>query len=223
MANQQELKEIKEATVPLEREMAQAQLGTHPKYKGPSAQDDLLRDRAKAGRTVAERRAAMNTAASLGRDDLLRDLQADPSVNQEHLRAAISQSAGPLLLKAPDLVKGQDAAFGSVTGQQISTWSKGTAEAHMKYMEDQHAQANDASLSVAERAAAQDRLDAAARSFNTSVEDVTKNPQLQSTFSGDTGLKIHSQLGKSSATFQAYAAANLHGLAAIDTTDGKIR
>lgn len=223
LIEEQEAKDIKEATIPLEQELVQAQLGTHPRYKGASAQDDLLRDRAKNGSTVADRRAAMNKAASLGRDDVLRGLQQDSSVNQEHLRSAISQNAGPLLLKSPDLVKGQSAAFNSVTGQQMSTFSAGTADAHMQHLENLHTRANDATLTAAERASAQTQLDAASRSFNSAIEDISADKSLQSAFNGETGRRILNNFSNSSPAFQSYANQHLTSLAGIDSTSGKIR
>jgi hypothetical protein len=210
--------ELKVAQIPLEQELAAVRAGRHATFGGTDV-DAFLEHRATdTSRSATESEAAMHKAAALGRDGVVRRLSRNPAVDQQAMQRAIATNAGSLLGKAPDIVKGNDAAFGTVTGSALSKFSSGTATAHMAHLQDLHAKATAPSATAADLAA----LDKAAASFNSAVEDITLDNHLQGEFDRDTGLQILHGVASSSAGFQAYASSHLSGLAAIQG-DGKIR
>ena len=214
--------ELKAAQIPLAQEVAAVRAGSHASFTGTDV-DAFLRARATSTQhSDIEREAAMHQAAALGRDGVVRDLSRTPGVNQEALQRAITSNAGALSGKAPDIVKGAEAAFSSVTGADLAGYSAGTARSQMEHLERLHAAANDMTLSAAQRAASQANLDAAVTSFNSAVEDITLDPTLQAKFGRDTGASVVGTIAAGSSAFQAYAATHLTGLAAIQP-DGKIR
>lgn len=213
-ASRAEAEELKTASQPLIREIAQERAA------GRNVDTFLTARATSATHTGAERAAAMHQAAALGRDDVIRHLQSTlPAAHQTELQEAITSNAGALLGKAPDIVKGAGPAFGSVSGDQLAKFSAGTAAAHMQYLEGLHAAAIAPGATPADRQA----LDAAVQSFNGAVEDITRDSLLQASFGSDTGTRIERTIAASgSAAFQAYAGSNMTGLAAIQA-DGKIR
>ncbi|XLP05189.1 type IV secretion system protein [Microbacterium sp. HA-8] len=214
--------ELKGALEPLVKEIAAVRAGSHPTFTGTDV-DAFLHARATSTtHSDTEREAAMHQAAALGRDGVVRSLAVAPGVDQEALQRAISSNAGALVGKAPDIVKGVEAAFSSVTGADLAGYSAGTARSQMEHLGRLHAAANDMTRSAAQRAASQANLDAAVTSFNSAVEDITLDPTLQAKFGRDTGASVVGTIAAGSSAFQAYAATHLTGLAAIQP-DGKIR
>lgn len=156
------------AQIPLQQEIAAVRSGTHTNaaYAGMSV-DQFLQHRATdTSRGSTEREAAMHQAAALGRDGVVRGLSRTPGVDQQALQRATTTNAGALVGKAPDLVKGEGAAFGSITGSDMAGFSAGTAAAHMEHLQRLHAEANDLTRSATQRAASQASLDTAATAFN---------------------------------------------------------
>jgi len=183
--------------------------------------DQHLRDKIKSS-SGTQRAAAIHYAASLGRDNIMRELL-EPGQDPETKRfaqEAVSANAGSLVSKAPDLVKPTAVAFDTVTGEDLTKFSKDTMSAYVKYLDSLHAAATAPGASQK----AKDSLATATASFNSAVTDITMNPTLQAAFSSSSGTAIEKELASvtTSPAFQAYAGSSLIGLAAIQP-DGKIR
>lgn len=218
-----EAEELKTALQPLVRELAQV------RASGGDPDAFLLTRATSTAHTAAERNAAMHQAAALGRDGVIRRLESNPVVDQTALREAIGANAGSLMGKAPDVVKGADAAFGTATGDQLAGYSSGAAFVHLDHLKNLHnervrlgtaaaapgASADDVNAATT----AQAKYEQAVSSFNSAIDDVQKTPALQSKFGGDVGK----QYTTSAATLPAAVRADLTGLAKIQATDGKIR
>lgn len=169
----------------------------------------------------SQRSAAMHHLATNGRDKALRQLQGSVTGtrDRESLQRAISAGGGALASKAPDLVKGPSAAFGSMSGEDLAGLSADTGRAYMAHLEQLHTRAIAPGATAADIAA----RDKAVAAFNSSVDDIVLNPTLQGKFQGDTGKQIVSTIGSSSPAFQTYASSGaILGIAAIQS-DGKIR
>lgn len=203
---------IRDAVRTMSRDMSVAQGAAMASGKDFD-KDTWLEKRVMDAKSTTEANAALQTLGSLGRDGVLRDMQGKAGVDQGALSQAISDNAGSLIGKAPDLVKGKNAAFGSVSGEQLSGFSKGTGEAYMNHLASLHTAA--ASGGADEIKA----LNAAVGSFNSAVVDITRSTQLQGKFAGETGTKILNESASLSPGLQS----QLYGLASIGTTDGKIR
>lgn len=224
--------ELKAALEPLVKEIAAVRAGSHPSFAGTDVDAFLLARATSTTHSAAEREVAMHQAAALGRDGVIRGLDNHPALagytpeeRQQHAEArqrAIAANAGALVGKAPDIVKGADAAFGSVTGADLAGYSAGTAAAQVAHLQELHAQANDMTRSVAQRAASQADLDTAVASFDSAIEDIRRDPSLQAKFSGDTGRRIESTIAASNPAFQTYITAHLTKRTHIQA-DGKIR
>ncbi|MBP9738221.1 hypothetical protein KBD20_00880 [Candidatus Saccharibacteria bacterium] len=81
------------------------------------------------GGNEADAEMAMGQLASFGRDGVVRQLQADPSVDQAALQRAINTNSGALAGKAPDIVKGATAAFeGGMSAPALAGFSSGTVD-----------------------------------------------------------------------------------------------
>jgi hypothetical protein len=198
--------QMKEALTPLVRKLAGMSTGDKKKE---------LAQAIKSGGPHAA--AALQYSASIGDDSFMReqinkadaDIASGSAEDQKKgatLRRqafeAIGANNSTFLSKAPDLVKGASAAFSSVKGADLAGFSKTTAEQYMKHI---------GSLSGPEQAQA-------ITSFNSAVEDITRNSDLQSKFSGDTG----SELRKHAAQLPQGVQNTMFGTAAI-MGDGKIR
>jgi hypothetical protein len=207
----EEAEETKLAQVSLEDEMAEWKAsGLNP--------DDMLSKRAlDKNRSAGERRAAMHQLASLGRDKAIRSLRQDPRFTKEDevsLQSAISTNAGSLLGKAPDLVKGQEASFNDVSGDQLSSFSEDTARAHAQYLSDLYTKASAPTATQLDR----DSFNKAYSAYSSAVTDIHSNPTLQAKFSGDAGKKYIQGFTSSTAPsgFAAYRPSYIQN-------DGKIR
>lgn len=179
--------------------------------------DGHLMSKAVSG-SKSQRAAAMHMLAGAGRDKAIRQLQSNPDADKAALQRAVSANGGSLAAKAPDLVKGPNAAFGSVSGDDLSKFSGDTGRAYMEHMANLHSKANSPNATAQDR----ENLKNATDSFNAAVQDITSNPTLQASFSGDTGRGMANALNGSGGGFQAYANSNLDVIAALNP-DGKIR
>jgi hypothetical protein len=229
VADHHEAEQTKIASTMLARELAAVRSGTHPTYKAHEM-DRFLEDRAKsAAHSPAQRAAAMQTAASLGRSSVIRSLnghfegQGDAgAADRVSIQRAVSDNANALLGKAPDLIKGADPAFNNVKGQDLASFSPDTAKSHLEHLQALYQKANSPTATQEEK----DIFQLAAGAFSSAVEDITKNPTLQAAFGADVGRQIVGMTtpppGATPTAFQAWASASLTGLAAIQP-DGKIR
>lgn len=215
-ASRAEAEALKSEMQPLTSEIAAAKAIT-PDFD----LDGFLRTRAKStAHSESQRAAAIHYAASLGRDNIMRELVNDPNAEIKRVaQEAVSANAGSLVNKAPDLVKPPFVAFDTVTGEDLTKFSAYTMGTYVQYLDNLHAVATSPSATQKQK----EQLATATASFNSAVEDITKNPTLQGSFSSSNGTAIVTELANSkSPTFQSYANTNLHGLAAIQP-DGKIR
>lgn len=137
--------------------------------------DAFLKTRATdANQTSTARDAALHTAASLGRDGVIRDLDAGGLVPKESIQEAITANAGSLINKAPDLVKPKSVAFNSVNGGELSKFSAGTAAEYVKHLND------------LKTSGSADYANALA-SFKSAIVDIQNSSDLQGAFKSDVG------------------------------------
>lgn len=206
-----EAEELKKALEPLVREIAQV------RAQGGDV-DGFLSTRAKTA-SGAEAAAAVHQLAALGRDKELRGLDTHfkTSGNADmtrRLQEAIQANAGTLVGKAPDLVKGAAAAFKTPTGEQVASYSAGTATEQVTHLEGLFQVASAAGATQADK----DAFNGAMASFQASIKDIHDNPMLQAKFSGDAGKAMLDAFSASSIPgFQAYSPSS------IDKPTGKIR
>lgn len=204
-----EAEELREAMQPLIRALS---------AMDPSKKQDHLKAEIAAG--GARQSAALHYSAQIGDTSFLRDqlaageAHADPAKGAELMRKtreAIQANTSSVVGKAPDLVKGADAAFGSVKGNDLVQFKPDTAQAYLDHIEQ---------LSRRTDTKGVEAYHVAVNGFNSSVEDITKSTELQGQFDGKVGSKIQSEL----ATNAKYAAIapSMYGTAAIQA-DGKIR
>jgi hypothetical protein len=222
-ASRAEAEELKSARTPLKQEVAAV------RSRGEDVDAFLEHSATDLTRSASEREAAMHEAAELGRDRVVRTLTNHAGVDQQAMQRAIAAGAGSLIGKAPDTVKGADAAFGTTTGDQMAGYSSGTAAVHLDHLDRLHdervrlgaaAAAPDASPDDVQAAlAAQTRYEQAVGSFNSAIDDIQNTPALQSKFGGDVGK----QYTTGAAALPAAVRADLTGLARIQAADGKIR
>ena len=193
--------------------------------------DTLMLDQARnKAAPLSDQHAAMHYAASMGRSKVIRELGDDPTVDKTALQQALGSNAGGLLGKAPDLIKGPDAAFGTVNGSQMSKFSPDTTEKQMDYMVKLHGEVDKHAIGSDARKSAETALKQATDAFNGAVQDISLDTSLQADFTGDSGVKIRNrydavikdQAKSGSTAFKDYAEANLKGLKSIGS-DGKIR
>lgn len=219
-------KELSESVTSLEAELAIE--STKPDFR----MDTFLKTRASdTTKTASERRAAMHVTAKKGFDKIIREMQDDTaSFNQADLQMAIQSNAASLISKAPDLIKPKSVAYSGISGNDLADFSLSTMDSYVKYLNNLHTSTSNleplpANATDDEIKARNDLLterDNAFHSFNSAIEDITKNPTLQAKFSGDQGRALQNALAKQPLEFQQYAKDNMHGLAAIQD-DGKIR
>ncbi len=196
--------EMKAAQIPLTQEVAAV------RAKGGDV-DKFLETRAlDSSRSNTEREAAIHQAAALGRDAVVRKFLGNTSVDQSAVQRAITANAGSLSGKAPDLVKGAGPAFSGFSGQDMSQWSKSTAEAYIKHIKNLQ---NTGKTAEASKALAD---------FASAARDIQANPNLQGVFSSDTGNEIKSQAAQLEASDPVKFAGIASAFGAIGP-DGKIR
>ncbi len=193
-----ESEELKNARLVIDNELATI---------APAGRDTHLSDIASdTSRTAAERNAALHTLAANGRSGVLRNMQSNPAIDQTSLRRAIDANVGSLSAKAPDLVKGSNAAFANVTGSEMVNFSADTMQTYLDHME---------SLRTDPLRAAE--YTQATNGFNSAIEDIRNTPALQGTFKADSGRVIQSAL------IANPALASSLGKASHIRPDGKIR
>jgi hypothetical protein len=173
--------------------------------------------RAFDGSSQVYREGAMNVLAGDGRAEQIRNLSqqfaaAGDQQNEALVTRAINSNYSSLLGKAPDLVKGEAAAFTDTTGEMMAGYHPSTTQRQVQYIQEQYAAAQ------AGDAAAQTRYDNAVAAFNSAVDNIATTPALAAKFSGAAGREA---LATSTAVDPAVQAA-LTGLTRIDATTGKI-
>lgn len=171
--------------------------------------DTFLKNRALRATSDSDRDAALHMAAQTGRSTVIRQIQSDPTyATNTGLRTAtqeaISANTSSLVAKAPDLVKGEDPAFRSVTGEQLAAFSEDTVGHYLSYIERQISAGNTA----------------AAKSLLGAVEDIQRNPTIQAKFVDRAGLELLDKVYDS-----PVLSSNLDVAAVVDAigADGKIR
>jgi hypothetical protein len=183
------------------------------------------------GSSQIYRDGAMNILANNGRASqvrtLLEEYQATgDQANETLIRNAIKQNSGSLIKKAPDLVKGEGAAFTDATGESMAGYHSSTIRTQLRYMQRQYTRANDASLTAAQRSAAQVNFDQATAGFNASLASIAASAQMSAQFSGATGREAlaSSTIGGADAVITDAAVRNAvqAGLNRIDPTTGKV-
>lgn len=214
-----EAEDLKEAFQPLLRQLASMQ---------PDDKRNFLNEEIAAG--GARQAAAIQYSAQIGDTGFLRQhLAGDGGVDRlgnplpahtgtgqdnvvRNIREAINSNASAVTGKAPDLVKGAGAAFGSVKGEELVQYKPDTAKAYMDHLSTLH------TASIAPTATAADvaKFNTALNGFNSAVEDISKSPELQGKFSAEVGIKLVSE-ARSKPFHQ-----QLTGLAGVQA-DGKIR
>lgn len=217
--------QVKTHQTMLNREMAQVKAGSHPRYT-PNQSDTFLQHRATStDHAPAQRAAAMNMASQLGRSQVLRDVDshytamgAAGAEDKVALSTAISDNAGALLGKAPDLVKGAAPAFGNIKGKDMAGFSADTAEAHMKHLADLFTTASAPGATPDEIAAFTD----AAAAFEGAITDVRSSSDLQASFGADVGKKIQDTVASDPA-FAAWVSGGGIANWGDIKADGKIR
>lgn len=121
--------ELKKSLEPLQDELAGVAQGKPTgKFLFDRAQD--------MSRTAAERRAAAHQLAVFGDSAYLDKLlnHSDEGVRESARLSIVGNATGPLSTKAPDFIKGEDVAFGSVKASELAGFSKDTMERYVKYL-----------------------------------------------------------------------------------------
>lgn len=194
--------EMKHASLALEKEIGAID---------PRARDGhLMAIATGVGKTEVEQKAALNHLASTGRDSVLRSMLTSPATSdtsKANIRRAISANAGSLAGKAPDLVKGTNAAFEHVTGAELTSFSKATMQTYMSHLD-----------ALAADPARADDYKTAVSGLNSAIEDIHANPSLQASFKADSGAVILDAVKGS-----ANLAADIGHTAGNIGADGKIR
>lgn len=149
------------------------------KAAGGSSDDFFKSIAVNSSRNQTERDAAVHELARQGRDGALRDLRNGGQVDLATIQEAIGSNAGSLVGKAPDLVKGEGAAFKNVKGSQMAEFTKGTAEMHMAYLDRLKA---DPSKST--------EYTTAINSLNSAMQDIKNDATLQGKFESEVGAAI---------------------------------
>jgi hypothetical protein len=176
-----ESEELKQASLALENELAKIAPEDRDKH--------LVGIATNSSKSEIERSSAMHKLAAGGRDDAIRKLTTHPSMssesNQVALRRAIDSNAGSLIGKAPDLIKGADAAFRDVSGAELASFSRGTMQQYMGHMEELRTSTDPADAA---------KYAGAVNGFNAAVEDIKLNTTLQAAFKGEAGQAITAEL-----------------------------
>ena len=154
--------------------------------------------------TLLQQKAAVYSLAAQGRADQLRDMrnsnQVAPAAGEtaeartvrerklQTVQEAIQANAGKLAGKAPDLVKNSDdGAFNRLTAESLAGFSAGTGKAMVEHLD----KLRTASISGGD---AKKTYDKAIASFNSSVDQISKNSDLMGKFEGPTGESIISAI-----------------------------
>jgi hypothetical protein len=202
-----EAEDLKEALLPLMRELAGMDPGQKSKY--------LDKEIAEGG---SRRDAALHYAAQIGDTSYLRKYIAsgdDETVRAT--RAAINANPSAVIGKAPDLVKGEGAAFGSVKGADLAQFKPDTAEAYVDYLTRMHTAATTAGPGSKEA----EKYKIAIDGFNSAVEDIKRSPELQAAFGGEAGTML--RVKTASTGPGAAIAGDVSGAISSIQSDGKIR
>ena len=141
------------------------------------------------GSSQVYREGAMNVLAGDGRAQQIRELDrgfeaAGDDQNRALVTRAINNNFNSLLGKAPDLVKGKDAAFTDTTGEMLAGYHPSTTRAQIEYIQDQYTKG------VAGDADAMKNYDKSVAAFNAAVESIRTTPALAAKFSGAAGKSL---------------------------------
>ena len=193
----------------LKKSMSTLQVEYAREKAAGNSTDDFLANRALHATSDSDRDAALHMAAQTGRSTVIRKIQSDPTYAantglRTATQEAISANTSSLVAKAPDLVKGADPAFRSVTGEQLASFSEDTIGHYLSHIERQISAGNTA----------------AAKSLLGAVEDIQRNPTIQAKFVDRAGLELRDKFSNSpvlSSNQDVAAAVNAIG------ADGKIR
>ncbi len=143
----------------------------------PKDKDKYLADELAAGGSRAG--AALHYSASIGDTSFMRKQLAssNPDIVRQ-AREAVTANATTLMAKAPSMVKGADAAFGSVRAEDMSTWDETTAQEFADHID---------TLKGADRKNAVD-------AFNVAIDNLANTPALKSKFNIQTAKKLQSAI-----------------------------
>jgi len=210
-----EAEELKEALQPLLREISRLD---------PAGKDKYLKAEVAAGGARAS--ASLHYSAQIGDSATMRDHLANGSEEvKQKAQEAINANANAFLAKAPDLVKGPGAAFGSVKGGELVNFKPDTAKAYIDHIRSlsQKAQALKSSSPGSQaHIDAEKKYQTAVNGFNSAVEDITKSVDLQGQFSGELGTKLRDEITSAELRGEPLGTDMNKGAAGI-LDDGKIR
>jgi len=169
-----EAEALKEALTPLLRNIAGMDAATREKY---------LNDEAR--RPDARGAAALHYSASIGDANFMRKqlsyVDSNPEVQaivRRQAREAVNANAGALVGKAPSIVKGAGAAFGTVKAEDMATWDETTAQEFADHV---------ATLTGGDLTKATD-------AFNVAINNLADNPALKGKFSTETAKRLQSAI-----------------------------
>jgi len=210
-----EAEELKEALQPLLREISR---------KSPADKETYLKQEVDAGGARAS--AALHYSAQIGDSATMRDHLANGTEEvKQKAQEAINANANAFLAKAPDLVKGPGAAFGSVKGGELVNFKPDTAKAYIDHIRSLSQKAQGLKSSSPGSAAhldAEKKYQTAVNGFNSAVEDITKSVDLQGQFSGELGIKLRDEITSAELHNEPLGTDMNKGAAGIQD-DGKIR
>lgn len=182
-----EAEELKKAMQPLLRQIS---------TMDPADKRGLLETEISAGGSRAS--AALHYSAQIGDTGFLRENLNRGGETGRMTREAINANPNSIIGKAPDLVKGAKAAFGSLKGEDLVQFKPDTASAFVTHMQTlaetasktsdpQYASDPEFKKNVDEAAAS---YKTAANGFNSAVQDIQKSPEFQGKFNAEVGTKI---------------------------------
>lgn len=177
-----EAEDLRDAMQPLVRQLS---------IMEPSMKKAHLEGEVAAGGTRAS--AALNYSGSIGDTKFLADQMSTHATNPDivrRAREAISANAGAITAKAPDLVKGPEAAFENVKGSDLVGFKKDTMERMVGHLQGLHTKAHTSTGNSTTDAANMKKYVDAANSFNAALKDISLNNNLQGQFGGELGVAI---------------------------------
>jgi hypothetical protein len=223
-----EQEHLKEAMTPMLRKIATLAPGDKKAFLEKEIADGMADDG-----DHARASAALHYSAQVGDTSLLRNQLNTGSEDVKRMtREAINANPGSVIGKAPDLVKGPDAAFKSLKGEDLVQFKPDTAEAFVKHLEGLKALATQtsdpryASDPVFKKSVddAPGNYTTAVNGFNSAVQDIQNSPEFQAKFSAEVGTKIQQTIIDLSATNPTLTIQHdLHSGVIGIQQDGKIR
>lgn len=220
-----EAQELTSAIQSLERSIAAERAA------GNNTDDFLINIANNPNATLMQQKAAVHSLASQGRADKIRDMrnsnQAAPenetaearTIRERKLQTiqeAIQANSGKLAGKAPDLVKNSnDGAFNGLTAESLAGFSAGTGQAMVEHFSKLQTAASAPGASEDTKKT----YSKAIASFNSSMDQISKNNDYMGKFEGPTGESIISAINAHSSL-----KAEMTGASYIDSSgDFKIK